>query len=104
MNDLKNYIQSDQILESLYERFGAAVFIPIPKGATAPADDALTARTDGGDWKTRTFGETQTAPYLRELSLSNIGVVFGKGSDRLCGIQFERPVEAARFLADNPKL
>jgi hypothetical protein len=66
-----SYINCDETLRNLYTAFGAAVFIPIPKGKSEPNNQ---------EWRETTFDQTQAASYLRELSVSSIGVVCGKAS------------------------
>ncbi len=90
-----DYVRTDDVLTTLYEKLGPALLLPIRKGDNAPANE---------EWQSLTFDKTQTMPYLRELSQSTIAVACGNLSSQLCGIRFPTEEALNQFQVDNPKL
>ncbi len=85
------YASVNNELREIFDRLGRAVLVPFAAGATTVP-------------KLPTFEETETAEYLRALSMDNIAVVLGPRSLNLQAICFTETEALEQFAMDNPEL
>ena len=89
-------MELDPVLDKLYRSFGlSTVFIPLPLGQQAPANDK---------WRGITLERSRSSAHLNLLWNSDIAVVCGPASFNLCGVRFKDVSALAKFRQLNPEL